>query len=734
MKKPLFLKSFFIASSVILIAIGGTFLWATTIKLPDLSTFQARKIANSSKIVDRTGEIMLYDIHQSVRRTEIPLAEMGDNVKNAVVSVEDAHFYTHKGIRPTSIIRMILVNLSQGSFSQGGSTITQQVIKNTLLNNKKTVTRKFKEWVLAIKLERQFTKDQILQIYLNDAPFGGTIYGVEEAAKAFFNKPAKELTITESAYLAAMLPRPSYYSPFGKNRDELDERKNLVLKKMEEQDYITSEAYEAAKLETVSFDTAASNGIKAPHFVFYIQEMLEEKYGEDAMISGGYVIKTTIDYELQKKAEEFVEKHALQNAKNLNASNAALVSLNPNTGEILAMVGSRNYFDKEIDGAFNVATAPNRQPGSSFKPFVYAASFNKGYTPETILFDVPTEFSTSCTATSQPLPGKTAEDCYHPGNFDDKFRGPLSLKAALAQSINVPSVKLLYLVGMEDALDTARKMGIKTLKGPNQYGLSLVLGGAEVSLLDMTTAYGVFATGGIKNETVGILEIKDRKGEIVEQFTPSDGEEVLNRNTALMISDILSDNVARTPTFGSNSALHIEGVQIAAKTGTTNDNRDAWVMGYTPAIVTGVWSGNNDNKPMKKGGVAISGPLWNEFMRFAVSKYPSNGFEKPTPSENQDELKPIFKGQWLITDTTDIDALTGLPATNDTLPENRIEETRPFVQTILYWVNKSDPLGPKPNNPDNDPQFKLWNPPVVHWWNQNQFSASAQSQMKEITL
>ena len=714
-------KIFFIALTVFFVFLGVIIIWAATVKLPDLSTFQARKIANSSKIVDRTGEVVLYDIHKSVRRTEIPLDQISNNIKEATIAIEDYNFYNHRGIRVKSIARATYKNITSGSFSQGGSTITQQIIKNTLLTPEKSPTRKVKEWALALKLERTFPKDRILEIYLNDNPYGGTVYGVEEASRIFFNKEAAEVTLAEAAYLAAIPQAPTYYSPFGKNRQKLEERKNVVLRRMHDLEFITTEEYEAAKAETVIFDSAASNGIKAPHFVFYIQELLEETYGTEAMITGGYTIVTTLDYDLQKKAEELALQYATQNEKKYNASNTALVALDPNTGQILSMVGSRNYFDKEIDGAYNVATGkPGRQPGSSFKPFVYAAAFNKGYTPETVLFDVKTQFSTSCNALGQPLAGRTSKDCYSPGNFDDKFRGPMSLRNALAQSINVPSVKLLYLVGLPDALETAQRMGITTLKKEKDYGLSLVLGGGEVSLLDMTTAYGVFAAGGVKHEPVGILQVRNHVGEIIEENVPSNGEEVLPKNSALIISDILSDNVARTPTFGSASALYIKDTAVAAKTGTTNDNKDAWVMGYTPNLVVGVWSGNNDNKTMRNGGVAVSGPLWNAFMQYAIPRFPAVAFEKPAIDPDYENLKPILRGKWLSTETIEVDITTGQPATDTTPPEYKTQQTIPITRSILYWVNKADPLGPRPSNPSSDPQFHLWDPPVLNWWYTNQ--------------
>lgn len=707
-------KIFLGAFAAFFLIIGGGLVWASLLKLPDISTFEARKIANSSKITDRTGEIVLYDIHQSVRRTEIPLEQMGMNVQNAVVSIEDTYFYDHKGIRPTSIARAALGVLTTGSFSKGGgSTITQQIIKNTLLNTDKSITRKIKEWVLAVRLERHFSKEQILQIYLNDAPFGSTIYGVEEAAQAFYSKKAIDLSISESAYLAAMLPAPSYYSPFGNHKDRLNNRKNLVLRKMLEYKRITQEEYDTAMHEEVTFNQAASNSIKAPHFVFSVLDYLQEKYGQDVMESGGYTIKTTLDYDLQLAAEKAVTDHAESNQRNYRASNSAMTALNPKTGQILAMVGSKNYFAKDIDGAYNVVTA-QRQPGSSFKPFVYATAFAKGYTPETILFDVPTEFSTNCNANSTPRGGYTEKDCYHPSNFDDKFKGPMQLRNALAESRNIPAVKLLYLVGVDESVKTAHSLGITSLKDPKQLGLSLVLGGGEVSLLEMTSAYGVFANNGVRNPTTPILEVRDKKGDIIEQFEESSSE-VIEKNVALTLTDVMSDPIARTPTFGS--AITIPNV--AVKTGTTNDNKDAWIIGYSSTVVAGVWSGNNDNKSMTGGGSGVSGPIWKEFMNEALKKYPNEAFEKPIPNPEYNTLKPVLRGQWMGNQTVEIDTVTGLRATENTPMEARIEKVITDVQDILYWVDKKNPLGPAPSNPFSDPQFGLWNPAVQYWWQNN---------------
>jgi 1A family penicillin-binding protein len=708
MKHLSFKKIVVVLFSFFFLIVGGIFVWASTVRLPDLSNFQARKIANSSKITDKTGEVVLYDLGQSVRRTEVPFNEMGDNIKNAVVAIEDEGFYSHNGIRLKSIVRATYVNLTSRSLAQGGSTITQQIIKNALLNRDKTATRKFKEWILAVRIERIFTKEEILTIYLNDAPFGGTIYGVEEASVAFFSAHAKDLSIAQSAYLAAMIPAPTYYSPFGKNKDKLDSRKNLVLEKMHQHNYITEEQKEIAKKEEVVFNKSISNSIKAPHFVFYILDYLQKNYGEDVLEKGGYTIKTTIDYSLQEKAEGILKTNTINN-------NAAVVVIESKTGQIVSMVGSRDYFDTTIDGAFNVATA-RRQPGSSFKPLVYAAALEKGFTPQTILFDVPTEFSTNCS----PIVTRNefvSEGCYQPTNFNTIFKGPMTLKSALAESRNIPSVKLLYLVGIKEALSFAERVGITSLGDDiSKYGLSLVLGGGEVSPLEMTSAYSVFSNQGVKNNPVGILEIKDSKGEIVESFMENP-QEVIQKNITLQIADILSDDAARAPTFNRNSILAIEGV--AVKTGTTNDNKDAWTIGFSPDVAVGVWAGNNDNKPLSGGGVSIAGPLWNKVMKEVLITYPSAGFEAPLPEEDFASLKPILRGQWIGGESVFVDKITGLRATENTPIELREERFIQSVQDTLRWIDKDNVRGPIPSNPYNDPQFRLWNPSVEFWWEQN---------------
>lgn len=700
-----------------LLVVGILIMWTSTLQLPDFKLFTERKIASSTKIYDRTGSIILYDVHSNIKRTVIPYEEMGIYSKNATVAIEDSEFYQHNGVRLKSLIRAVWANLSGGKI-QGGSTITQQIIKQTLLTSERTVTRKIKEWILAIKLEKVMNKDEILALYLNEAPYGGNIYGIEEASKAFFGKEPINLTLAESAYLAAIPNGPTYYSPY-RGRVRLDNRKNLVLKRMVDLNFITEQEYNSALSEKVEFLPAQPMYIAAPHFVFFIKDYLENKYGTEMVENGGLKVTTTVDFDLQKKTEEIVLERALDNEKNWDGKNAAAVVIDPKTGQILSMVGSRNYFDKTIDGNFNVATA-ERQPGSSFKPIVYAAAFEKGYTKDTVLFDVQTEFSTNCDAYSNPKGKYKKTDCYNPDNYDNAFHGPMTLKDALAQSINVIAVKLLYLVGVQDAIKMAHSLGVTTLNEANRYGLSLVIGGGETKLLDMTSVYSVFANEGVRNPSVGILSVEDSMGNILEQFEPK-SEQILDPNTPRILADILTDNNARIPTYGANSALVLpEGIQAAVKTGTTNDNKDAWTIGYTPSIAVGVWVGNNDNIPMKKGGVSLAGPIWNQIMMQALTKLPKDEtFSKPDTVDQN--LNPLLRGYWQGGDTFKIDKKSGGLATEFTPRESVEEKSLTNVHTILYWIDKKDPRASRAPGPSNDSLYNHFEVGVQNWWANNSY-------------
>jgi penicillin-binding protein 1C len=685
--KKLIRETFFVMVSVGVIIFALMIGWIATLQLPDFNNFENRSIANSTKIYDRTGKIVLYNIHDNVRRTEVPISDISLYIQQATISIEDAHFYEHNGFRPTSFIRAMIANVLSGSYSQGGSTIDQQVVKNALLTREKTIPRKMKEIVLSLKLDREVPKDTILQIYLNESPYGGTIYGVEEASLSFFGKHAKDINLTEAAYLAALPQSPTYYSPYGKHRDALERRKNLVLARMYELGYITEAEKNASQAEAVSFERDVSNSGKALHFVMYIREYLEQQYGVDVVQNGGLKVVTTIDYELQKQMEEVVKKGALENARKFKATNAAAVAIDPRTGQIRAMVGSRDFFDTEIPGQYNIALA-ERQPGSSFKPIVYAAAFERGYTPETVLFDVPTQFSSLCDPYGNPNAGVKESACYMPVNYDGVFRGPISLRDALAQSLNVPAVKLLYLTGLTNAIRLAQELGLSTIQDPARYGLSLVLGGGEITLLELTNAYGVFANNGIYNPPQGILEVRDGDNTVLEKFSKKE-REVLSNSVTSLISNVLADINAKIPSYGANSPLYFGDRPVAVKTGTTNDYRDVWVIGYTPSIVVGMWGGNNDNTPIDKrvAGLVLA-PVWHEAMAAAIGTSTIEYFPDPLPNTTS---KPILHG----------DYCSG------------------GVHTILASVIKDNPDGPYPSNPAGDPQYNNWETAVQNWVSRN---------------
>lgn len=707
LKKYNLKQAFLFALVAFFILTGIMIIWVSTFELPNLDSFEERRVAESTKIYDRTGEIVLFDVHKDINRTVVAYEDISQHVKNATIAIEDADFYKHNGIQIKAIVRAIVNNIKEGDLlgGQGGSTITQQVIKNALLTTDKKVSRKLKEWVLAPRLEKMLSKDEILSIYLNEVPYGGTVYGVQEASRRFFAKDAKDLTIAESAYLAALPQAPTYYSPYGNHREDLEFRKNKVLREMLKHDLITEDQFNEANKEEVVFQKQAEFGIKAPHFVMYIKEQLEEEYGKELVEQGGLKVITTLDWELQEHAEEVVKKHALENSQRFDAENGALVAVDPKTGQILTMVGSRDYFDEEIDGNFNITTA-ERQPGSAFKPFVYAEAFNKGYRPETVVFDLSTEFSTACSS---------GGNCYRPVNYDGLYRGPMSLRDALAQSVNVPAVKVLYLAGLRDSLKLAKNLGIGTLNNIEQYGLTLVLGGGEVRPLDMAGAYAVFASDGVKRPQVGILKVEDQNGKVLEEYEEEETR-VLNEQTSRLISDVLSDNIARTPAFGANSFLNFPGHDVASKTGTTNDYRDAWIVGYTPSISVAAWAGNNDNRSMdKKVAGFIVAPMWNEFMQKAIDKYPADPFQPPAPIDPN--LKPILKGNWQGGSSVVLDTETGQPADENTKEENKrvVYSGGGSIHSILHYVDKANPLGPAPRSPASDSQYPLWEQAVRSW-------------------
>ena len=629
----MFFVFFFFASAF---GLFGLFVYYAK-DLPRPEKFTERSFTESTKIFDRSGEVLLYELYGEEKREIIPLSQMSENIQHALIATEDANFYKHHGLDFEGIFRAIKLNISLRTPTFGGSTISQQLIRSTFFSTEKTIERKTREIVLTLEMERRYSKDQILEWYLNQIPFGPNIYGIEAASKTYFGKQAKDLSVAEAASLAAMVKAPSFFYPYGQHKEDLLNRKDYVIKRMEQEHFITTEEAEMAKNEELEF-IVREESIKAPHFVLYIENYLFEKYGQDFLEQGGLKIYTSLNWEFQQIAERVVTEGVARNKAYFKAYNASLVAIEPKTGEILAMVGSKDWSgepegcDKEtgickFDPKVNVATFRiGRQPGSSFKPFVYATAFQKGYSDKYIVIDEETDF------------GIWGGKHYIPSNYDGKFRGPVTLRSALAQSLNIPAVKVIAnLAGQKDSVANAIKFGITTLTQPaSYYGLSIVLGGGEVKLLDMVSAYGVFANQGLQIPPVSILRIEDSNGKIIEENKKSP-KRVLEEEVAILISDILSDNEARTPMFGPHSALYFADYDVAAKTGTSGDYRDAWTMGYSPSIVVGVWAGNNDNSPMaSRAGVAIAGPIWRAFLLEVLPKLPNLKFPEP----ELDELEP----------------------------------------------------------------------------------------------
>lgn len=678
-------RRLFIAGAAVIacIIVAALILLLYALQVPDPSILAVRRVNESTKIYDRTGTTVLYDVHGEEKRTIIPWEKIPQNIKNATLAAEDAEFYQHSGIDFKGIVRALYKDITSLSASQGGSTITQQLVKKALIGDAKTISRKIKEALLAIQIERAFSKDQIFWMYLNQIPYGSNAYGIEAASQTYFGKPALELTLSQAATLAALPQAPSYYSPYGNHTDQLMARRKYILKRMKDLGMVGDADYQKALAETPQFGPPP-NEFPAAHFVIMVRDYLIAKYGEDLVENGGLKVITTLDKSKQDIAQDVVKKYGDINEKRYKATNAALVSVDPKTGQLLAMVGSRDYFDVAHGGNFNVALSTIRQPGSSFKPFAYATAFAKGYPDSTVLFDIPTEFNPSCdpSGTQDYATGP----CYHPRDYSGSFSGPVTMRQALARSLNVPSVQTLYLAGIQDTIQTARSMGVVSLDPNTDAGLSLVLGGAGVSLYDMVSGYGVFANDGVREMPTFILKITASDGGIMEEYKPEE-ERVLPAQIARLISDVLSDNDARAPVFGYDSALYIPSRPVAAKTGTTQKNRDGWLIGYTPSLVAGVWTGNNNDTPMTAAGAGVSaaGPMWKEFMTRALSGTPVEYFTRPDPVETD---KIMLNGDYHGPDG---------------------------IHTILYYADPKDPLGPAPQDPTVDPQFRNWEYAAQTW-------------------
>jgi len=669
---------------IILYCIGGffglivlMFLWNLK-DLPTPAKLAQLHATQSTKILDRNGSV-LYATGDE-KRTSIEKKDIPKTIKDATISAEDANFYRHGGVDFKGIARAAVNDILKLKLSQGGSTITQQFVKNAILTNQKTFTRKIKEVILSIEIEQLYNKEDILAMYLNEIPYGGNIYGIQEASRQFFGKDAKDLTLSESATLASIPRIPTYYSPYGTHTDKLFIRKNYVLDRMAELGYISKAEADKAKTEAPTKEnpnfTARKDSILAPHFVMYVKEKLADQYGEKVVDGGGLKVTTTLDLEKQKKAQEAVDSGS-DKYKKYGATNAALVSVDVKTGEVLAMVGGQDYFDIKNGGNVNVADSA-RQPGSSFKPIVYAAAFKQQrYSPSFNLFDVRTDFNG-----------------YVPTNYDGSTHGPVTMRTALSNSLNIPAVKTLGLVGIPEAIKTAKDLGITTLTQPERYGLSLVLGGAEVKPIEMAGAFAAFGDSGTYHQPISILKVEDSRGKLLYEAKPNENKsQAVDPQVAYEISNVLDDDGARQMVFGSNNALDFGDQHVAAKTGTTSDFHDAWTVGYSTKIATAVWVGNNDNTKMKGGadGSVIAAPIFHNYMKNflddsdfnrpeGIKELTVEKFSNKLPSEySRDLVKDIFASWQIPTDKDDINVVMRVNKTNnrianDSTPAELVEE------------------------------------------------------------
>lgn len=610
------LRSFFagvLATIIFIVVPFWSYQWLQSLPNPQL--LKRRDLEVATKIFDRKGTL-LYEIYADQNRTPLSLSEIPTYVQQATIAIEDRDFYHHQGFSIKGMVRAAKEIVINGKV-QGGSTISQQLIKSALLSPEIRITRKIKELFLALWAEQIYTKDQILEMYLNQVPYGGTAWGVESASQTYFGKSVKNLSLGETAILAGLPAAPSEYSPFGATPQKAFERQKDVLRRMREDRFITKEQESAALEEKIVF-ASPRVGIRAPHFVMYIKDILEKRYGPRMVERGGLRVITSLDLAIQDKAQNIVTQQ-VQTLASLNVGNAGALVTNPKTGEILAMVGSKDYFDLEHDGNVNVTTAL-RQPGSSIKVVNYAAALENGFTAATIIDDSPVAYSSA----GSPV--------YAPVNYDGKFHGPTPFRYALGNSYNIPAVKILAKIGVKTMIDKGKLMGITTWDDENRFGLSLTLGGGEVTMLDMTKVFGSLANNGKRIDSMPILEVSDYTGKILEKNSPSKGLQAISAQTAWIMSNILSDNQARTAAFGPISSLVIQGKTVSVKTGTTNDKRDNWTIGYTPSFVTAVWVGNNDNSPMNPmltSGVTGAAPIWHDIMTEILNSKPDEISEKP---------------------------------------------------------------------------------------------------------
>lgn len=661
---------------ITVVMVSALLIWiaVSILFLPSIDVTGQRITGGGTQIYDQSGKILLYEI--GARRIWAAYNEIPQEMILAFLAAEDDQFFYHPGISLKGSLRSLWLNFKTLSFQYGGSTITQQLARNLFLNQKKTLTRKLREIILALELEKKYSKEEILTLYLNTINFGEGNYGVKAAADFYFNKDLKKLSWAEIATLAAIPRSPSYYTPTKpENLVRLRQRRDLILRRLFELGWIKAEAYKQAVAVPIKTMGRRYLGITAPHFVLEVKTIVEKMFPQLDLEQAGLKIITSLNYDYQKLAEQAVRAGVQQNTKLYGGKNASLLMLDTKTGGVLAMVGSADFNNQDIDGQVNMAVWP-RQPGSAIKPFSYLTLFQLGYPIETIVFDLPTNFGTL----TQP---------YRPNNFDRRYRGPVNLRLALAESRNIPAIKVFYLAEPYRVINNLKQFGITTIKHPiDYYGLSFGLGTAEMRMIDLARAYSIFANDGELVSQTLILSISDATGKTLYVYKP-ERYRVVDSQPVRMVNSILRDYQARAGLFQHSLQLtRIEPYDIALKTGTSDNYRDAWVFGYTPDVLVAVWAGNTDGKPMKPGGASLVAavPIWHDFLSKVITDFPLTTLPQPLPVN---VTKPMLNGKWL---------------------------TPQGVHSILYYVDRQNPLGNQPTNPYTDPQFANWERAVNTWW------------------
>lgn len=685
----------------------GLYLWVSK-DLADIADIEKIAVNQSTRIYASDGQTLLYEIGEN-KRQDVTIDKIDKKIQQATVLLEDRGFYKHHGINFLSIARALIANILHKDSGQGGaSTLTQQFIKNAFEKKEETYVRKIKEAILAFRLERKYSKDEILNKYMNIVYYGRNYQGVEISAQKFFGISAEHVSLAQAATLASLPNNPPYYL---NNPDRLIARRNRAIELMVEYGYATQEEGDAAQAEELGLNDGIDGSIKAPHFVFYVAEQLVNEYGQSRISKEGFTVITTLDWGKQQKAEEAIT-NGIKEVEKYNGDNAALVSIDTKTGHILAMVGSRDYFDKEHSGQYNVATSYNRQPGSSFKPLVYYTAFSKGYIPETKVVDTVTGFPQSGAPTYTPLNFNGAND----------QRGPVTLRYALNQSLNVPAVKMMYLVGKDTVLDVVDSLGYTSLKDRESFGsgLALALGAGNVSLLEHTSTYATFSREGERHAPTGILSIKDKEGNTIYEWKDNP-QQVLNKDAARTLNNVLSDSGARGSVF---ARLNLKDRQVAAKTGTSNDFKDAWAMGYTPSVATGIWTGRNDNQPMKYlgDGIVIAAPIFKAYMDSILDGTPAETFQSPSYHAAND----VIGGNLEKTVSKSVDSVTGQIIPDEciaTYPAAYVvQKDFKELHTILHYIDRKNPTGPAPADPTKDPMYTSWEKAVQEWVKKNKGS------------